>query len=132
MAAPAPLHADRRNGRYYTAADRRRSGETSTHGGLTFGHLFANPFFHQLDGRDLLIGGAQGLGASTVFSRISVASGLETQGCCVRSDQQESAANKLFGPLYHSSSDVITSSADPNLDKYLGRALLRLANYFDV
>src|SRR5215208_610726 len=56
VAAPAPLHADRRNGRTYTAADRRRSGETSTHGGLTIGHLFANPFFHHLDGRDRVVG----------------------------------------------------------------------------
>src|SRR5215207_5943382 len=30
VAAPASLHADRGNGRYYTAADRRRSGQTST------------------------------------------------------------------------------------------------------
>src|SRR5689334_3470253 len=52
MAAPASLYADRRNGRHYTAADRRGSGQTSTHGGLTFGHLFANPFFHHLDGHD--------------------------------------------------------------------------------
>src|ERR1044072_2988318 len=52
MAAPATLHADRRHGRTYTAADRRRSGKTSTHGRLTVGHLFANPFFHHLDGRD--------------------------------------------------------------------------------
>ena len=52
VAAPASLHADRGNGRYYTAADRRRSGQTSTHGGLTDGHLFTNPFFHHLDGCD--------------------------------------------------------------------------------
>ena len=50
VAAPAPLHAGRGHGRTYTAADRRRSGQTSTHGGLTNGHLFANPFFHHLDG----------------------------------------------------------------------------------
>jgi len=27
--------------------------QNSIHGGLTNGHLFANPFFHHLDGRDL-------------------------------------------------------------------------------
>src|SRR3954471_18970440 len=47
-----PLHANRGNGRTYTDADRRRSHETSTYGRLTNGHLFANPLFHHLDGRD--------------------------------------------------------------------------------
>ena len=54
VAAPVPLYADRRHGRTSTAIDRRRSCETSTYGGLTNGHLFANPFFHHLDGRDHL------------------------------------------------------------------------------
>src|SRR5437764_6599047 len=52
MATAAPLHADRGNGRTYTAADRRRSGETSTHGGLSDGHLKLHPDLHHLDGRD--------------------------------------------------------------------------------
>src|SRR6266699_2606522 len=52
MAAPVPLHANRGHGRTYTAAARRRSGQTSTHGGLTDGHLFAKSFFHRLNGRD--------------------------------------------------------------------------------
>jgi hypothetical protein len=73
-----------------------------------------------------------GAGAPGLFSRISLASGLETQGCCLRADQRESAATKLVGSLQRSSSGVITSSANPNLNRYLGRALLRLANYFDV
>jgi hypothetical protein len=33
-----------------TADDRRRSGETSTHGGLTNGHLKLHPDLHHLDG----------------------------------------------------------------------------------
>ena len=53
VAAPAPLHADRGDGRTYTAADRRRSGKTSTHGGLTNGHLKLHPNLHHLDGRSL-------------------------------------------------------------------------------
>ena len=40
-----PLHADRGNGRTCTAADRCRSCETSTHGGLTIGHLKLYPDF---------------------------------------------------------------------------------------
>src|SRR5689334_24989781 len=52
MAAAAPLHADRGNGRTYTAADRCRRGETSTPGGLTDGHLKLHPNLHLLDGRD--------------------------------------------------------------------------------
>src|SRR5205814_3155776 len=52
MAAPVPLHADRGDGRTYTAADRCRSGKTSTHGGLTDGHLKLRPNLHHLDGRD--------------------------------------------------------------------------------
>jgi len=52
MAAPVPLHADRGNGRTYTAADRRRSGQTSTNGGLTNGHLKLHPDLHLIDGRD--------------------------------------------------------------------------------
>jgi hypothetical protein len=47
-----PLHADRRDGRTYTAADRRRSGKTSTNGGLNNGHLKLHSDLHQLDGRD--------------------------------------------------------------------------------
>ena len=53
MAAAAPLHADRGNGRTYTADDRCPAGETSTHGGLTNGHLKLHPDLHHLDGRDL-------------------------------------------------------------------------------
>src|SRR5580693_8043533 len=52
MVAPVPLHANRGDGRTYTAADRRRSGKTSTHGGLTNGHLKLHLDLHQLDGRD--------------------------------------------------------------------------------
>src|SRR5436853_2795649 len=52
MSAPVPLHADRGDGRTYTAADRCRSGKTSTHGGLTDGHLKLHPDLHHLDGRD--------------------------------------------------------------------------------
>src|SRR5437764_8639653 len=52
MAAPVPLHADRGDGRTYTAADRCRSGKTSIHGGLTDGHLKLHPDLHHLDGRD--------------------------------------------------------------------------------
>src|SRR5215470_14441672 len=52
MATAASLHADRRNGRTYTAADRCRSGETSTHGGLTIAHLKRHRDLHLLDGRD--------------------------------------------------------------------------------
>src|SRR5215472_10435343 len=52
VAAPVPLHADRGDGRTYIAADRRRSGETSTHGGLTNGHLKRHLNLHLLDGRD--------------------------------------------------------------------------------
>ena len=51
MAGATPLYADRGYGRIDTAVDRRRSGKTSTPGRLTVGHLFANPFFHHLDGR---------------------------------------------------------------------------------
>ena len=47
-----PPHADRGNGRTYTAADRRRSSKTSTHGRLTNGHLKLHPNLYQLDGRD--------------------------------------------------------------------------------
>jgi hypothetical protein len=35
-----------------TTADRRRSGETSTNGGLTIGHLQPHSVLHLLDGRD--------------------------------------------------------------------------------
>ena len=52
MAAPVPLHADRGNGRTYTAADRPRSGQTSTHRRLTNGHLKLHSDLHQLDGHD--------------------------------------------------------------------------------
>jgi hypothetical protein len=52
VAAPVPLYADRGDGRTYTIADRRRSSKTSTHGGLTNGHLKLHPDLHQLDGRD--------------------------------------------------------------------------------
>src|SRR3954447_999820 len=38
-------------GQTYTVADRRRSGKTSTPGGLTPGHLKPNSNLHQLDGR---------------------------------------------------------------------------------
>src|SRR4051794_2258449 len=53
MAAPAPIHADRGYGRTYTAADRCRSGETSTDGRLTHGHLKLHPNLHPVDGRSL-------------------------------------------------------------------------------
>src|SRR4051812_1446733 len=56
MAAPAPIHAGRGNGRTYTAADRCRSGKTSTPGGLTDGHLKCHSNLHQLDGRNLRAG----------------------------------------------------------------------------
>src|SRR5215472_16007447 len=55
VAAPVPLHADRGDGRTYIAADRRRSGQTSTHGGLTNGHLKRHLNLHLLDGRDLVV-----------------------------------------------------------------------------
>src|SRR3954466_2632490 len=52
MAAPMPLHADRRDGRTHTADDRCRSGKTSTHGGLIDGHLKPHPNLHSLDGHN--------------------------------------------------------------------------------
>jgi hypothetical protein len=52
VAAAVPLHADRGDGRTYTAVDRCRSGETSTLGGPIHGHLKLHPDLHQLDGRD--------------------------------------------------------------------------------
>src|SRR5205809_8050029 len=52
MAAPVPIHADRGNGRTHTAPARRRTGQTSTHGRLTDGHLKLHPDLHHLDGRD--------------------------------------------------------------------------------
>src|SRR3954447_23918148 len=54
MAGPAPVYASRGDGRTYTAPDRRRSGKTSTPGGLTDGHLKLHPNLHQLDGRSQL------------------------------------------------------------------------------
>src|SRR5918912_4510227 len=53
VAATAPLYADRGDGRTYIAADRRRSRETSTPGGLIDGHLKLHSNLHLLDGRDL-------------------------------------------------------------------------------
>src|SRR4051812_40680679 len=55
MAGPAPVYASRGDGRTYTAADRRRSGKTSSPGGLTNGHLKLHPNLHQLDGRSLIV-----------------------------------------------------------------------------
>src|ERR1051325_8405227 len=51
MVDPAPLYADRGYGRTYTAADRPRSGKTSTPGRLINGHLKPSPNLHHLDGR---------------------------------------------------------------------------------
>src|ERR1044071_2670927 len=51
MAASAPIHAGRGNGRTYTAADRCRSGKTSTNRRLTNDHLKPCPNLHLLDGR---------------------------------------------------------------------------------
>src|SRR3954465_15056304 len=76
VAAPVPLHANRGNGRTYTDADRRRSHETSTNGRLTNGHLFANPIFHHLDGRDLRCaadGPVRSRGSSAAARRASAA-----------------------------------------------------------
>src|SRR5689334_13467567 len=53
MVDPAPLYADRGYGRTYTAADRPRSGKTSTPGRLINGHLKPSPNLHHLDGRSL-------------------------------------------------------------------------------
>src|SRR3954464_5373024 len=53
MAAPAPIHAGRGDGRTDTAAHRRRSGKTSTPGRLTHGHLNRRPNLHSVDGRSL-------------------------------------------------------------------------------
>jgi hypothetical protein len=39
--------------RAMASANRRRSGKTSTHGGLTHGHLKLHSDLHHLDGRDL-------------------------------------------------------------------------------
>src|SRR3954453_6056232 len=50
MAAPAPIHAGRGDGRTYTAADRCRSGKTSTPGRLTNGHLKRCPNLLPVDG----------------------------------------------------------------------------------
>ena len=50
VAAPMPLHADRGNGRTYTAAARRRARQTSTPGRLIDGHLKLRSDLHQLDG----------------------------------------------------------------------------------
>src|SRR5215831_2770307 len=52
MAAPVPLHADRGDGRTYTAPARRPTGQTSTHGRLTIGHFKLQLDLHHLDGRD--------------------------------------------------------------------------------
>src|SRR5438132_2735865 len=52
MPTPVPIHADRGNGRTHTAPARRRTGQTSTHGRLTDGHLKLHPDLHHLDGRD--------------------------------------------------------------------------------
>src|SRR3954454_9479351 len=51
MAAPAPIHAGRGNGRTYTVADRRRSGKTSTPGGLTDGHVWTTAPVQGKNGR---------------------------------------------------------------------------------
>jgi hypothetical protein len=51
VAAPMPLHTDRRNGWTHNAADQRRSGKTFTHGGPTNGHLKLHPDLHHPDGR---------------------------------------------------------------------------------
>src|SRR5437762_6814678 len=72
MAAPVPLHADRGDGRTYTAADRCRSGETSTHGGLTDGHLKLHSDLHRLDGRDLFFRFGARRAARTARLRVCV------------------------------------------------------------
>src|SRR4051794_19220579 len=51
MAGPAPLYADRGDGRADTAANRCRSGKTSTPGGLTNDHLKRRPNLHPVDAR---------------------------------------------------------------------------------
>ena len=53
MAGPAPLYADRGDGRADTAANRCRSGKTSTPGGLTNDRLKRRPNLHPVDGRSL-------------------------------------------------------------------------------
>src|SRR6516165_12758004 len=53
MATPVPLHANRGNGRTYTATARHRDRQTTTHRRLTNGHLKLHSNFHHLDGRDL-------------------------------------------------------------------------------
>src|SRR5215831_4358687 len=52
MAAPVPLHADRGDGRTYTAPARRPTGQTSTYGRLTIGHFKLHLDLHHLDGMD--------------------------------------------------------------------------------
>jgi hypothetical protein len=84
--------------------------------------------------RTALTAGVVVLGAP-LFPRAGFAfSGLEIQGCCLRADQHETAASRLAGSLHRSldADDFITSSGNSNLDRYLGRALLRLASTFDV
>src|SRR6476469_9122800 len=47
-----PLSTVPGEGQTYTVADRRRSGKTSTPGGLTDGHLKCHSNLHQLEGRN--------------------------------------------------------------------------------
>ena len=54
LAAPAPLHADRRHGRTEHRPARRPPARSSTPSRMTHGHLKSHPNFHHLDGRDLL------------------------------------------------------------------------------
>src|SRR5215203_5897991 len=58
MARPAPLHADRGHGRTYTAADRHRSGKTSTNGNLTNGHVWTTAPVQGKNGRSATWSGA--------------------------------------------------------------------------
>src|SRR3954470_11827341 len=71
MAASAPIHAGRGNGRTYTAADRRRSGKTSTPGGLTHGHVWTTASVQGKNGRSATWSGAVMCSASTDAVRVT-------------------------------------------------------------
>src|SRR5947209_19669119 len=59
---------------------------------------------------------------------------LAVQGCCLRKDEAGTAASRVTRSLHATATktEVMPSSGNPDLDRYLGKALERLADSFKI